>query len=172
MTITLTLVGESIADIFRQVGVDKNNLSTTEELIEELRRRMRPQGLVVNIDPVQEPTGDETTSTVAELGDVAIEIEDGAQATWPDKPAADKPKRGRPRKPEIVATPATEPVKGANGPATAVTRDEVIAALNSYSAARGGQVAARQVMQETCGVARLVDVKIEDYPKLLARLTA
>jgi hypothetical protein len=170
MTITLTLVGESIADIFRQVGVDKNNLSTTEELIEELRRRMRPQGMVVNIDPAQEPADDEA-ATVAELGGVAAEVEDGAQPTWPDKPVADKPKRGRPRK-ETAPEPAAEPAKGANGPAGAVTRDEVIAALNSYSAARGGQVAARQVMQETCGVARLVDIKPEDYPKLLARLTA
>jgi hypothetical protein len=51
-----------------------------------------------------------------------------------------------------------------------VTRDRVIAALSAYSAAHGGQVAARQIMQEVCNVTRLVDVKPEDYAKLIAKL--
>jgi hypothetical protein len=163
MSITITVQGESIAEIYQKLGVGMATFAETKELLEELRKRMRPQGLVVNIDQAEEPAADDE--------------QDEAPATAPATEAApDKPKRGRPRKPaEPAAAPAAEPEKAAEPSkplAAAPTRDEVITALNAYSKARGGQVAARQVMEETCGVIRLIDIKPEDYAKLLARLTA
>jgi hypothetical protein len=161
MPITITVVGETIAECYRQIGTSGTNGATVEELVLELRSRLRPQGLVVNIDPAEEPADDDVA---AETEAVAEAVEEAIPAT----PAPDKPKRGRPRIVRETAETPTEKAATTGGP----TRDEVIAALNAFAAARGGQVAARQAMQETCGVSRLVDVKAEDYGKLLARLKA
>jgi hypothetical protein len=165
MPISITVQGESVAEIYQKLGVGMAAFADTKELLEELRKRMRPQGLVVNIDQAEEPANDDDAEP------------DEAPATATETaPAPDKPKRGRPRKPtEPAAAPAAEPEKAAEPSkplAAAPTRDDVITALNAYSKARGGQVAARQVMEETCGVIRLIDIKPEDYAKLLARLTA
>jgi uncharacterized membrane protein len=162
MSITITVQGESIAEIYQKLGVGMAVFAETKELLEELRKRMRPQGLVVNIDQAEEPGADDDAE------------QDEAPAT---EAAPDKPKRGRPRKPAAApdAAPAAAPEKAAEPSkplAAAPSRDDVITALNAFAAARGGQVAARKVMEETCGVARLVDIKPEDYAKLLARLTA
>lgn len=161
MSITITVSGDTIADCYRKIGIGMASAAANEELVEELRKRLRPQGLVVNIDPAEEPPDVEAeTEAVAEAVAEAI----------PSTPhASDRPKRGRPKK---AAEPETELAAEITEPGPTVTRDEVITALNAFAAARGGQLAARQAMQETCGVAKLVDVKPEDYGKLLARLRA
>jgi hypothetical protein len=157
MSITITVQGESIAEIYQKLGVGMAVFADTKELLEELRKRMRPQGLVVNIDQAEEPGADDDAE------------QDEAPAT---EAAPDKPKRGRPRKPTAAAAEPEKAAEPSQPLAAAPTRDDVITALNAFAAARGGQVAARKVMEETCGVARLVDIKPEDYAKLLARLTA
>ena len=166
MSITITVQGESIAEIYQKLGVGMAVFADTKELLEELRKRMRPQGLVVNIDQAEEPGADDEPS--------AAEVEDVASPKWPaaTEAAPDKPKRGRPRKPTAAAAAPEKAAEPSEPAAAAPTRDDVITALNAFAAARGGQVAARKVMEETCGVARLVDIKPEDYAKLLARLTA
>jgi uncharacterized membrane protein len=165
MSITITVQGESIAEIYQKLGVGMAVFADTKELLEELRKRMRPQGLVVNIDQAEEPANDDSAEHPA-----AAELEEHADAA--QEPAPDKPKRGRPRKPTAAAAAPEKAAEPSEPAASAPTRDDVITALNAFAAARGGQVAARKVMEETCGVARLVDIKPEDYAKLLARLTA
>jgi hypothetical protein len=160
MAITITLQGENLADCFKQMvgagAAQAPATASTEQLVEELRRRLRPQGLVVNIDPVPQPEERDEHDPKTNGGDTAA-----VQATE----APPKRKPGRPPKPtEQAAAPPVEPGQP-------VSRDELIVALNAYSEAHGGQVAGRQLMQEVTGATRLVDVKPADYGKLLARLT-
>jgi hypothetical protein len=164
--ITLHIQAETAAEFFHDLASvgGKQTLAgiNTEVLIDELRTRMANKGHVVNIDPIGE----------AVTGDVAT-------------PAA--PRRGRPpltaeEKAARDAAKAAEPAKGSEARATAaeakivananVSRDDVIAALNAFSATRGGQTAGRQKMQEVCGVTRLQDIKPEDYGKLVDALRA
>ena len=156
--ITITVVGENLGECVRQVvGTQGVASASTEMLVEELRRRLRPQGLAVNIDPAAE-------AVESDALDPKMNGDGGVAIT-----ASDKPKRGRPKK---VTEPEPEPETKQTETSTVepVTRDRVIAALSAYSAAHGGQVAARQIMQEVCNVTRLVDVKPEDYAKLIAKL--
>lgn len=92
--------------------------------------------------------------------------------TGPDPVSVREPTDEPTRPLELAATaerPLTTPTTATEA---APARDEVIAALNVYSAPRGGQVAGRTKMQEVCGVNRLQDIKPEDYGKLIAALKA
>jgi hypothetical protein len=84
-----------------------------------------------------------------------------------------KPRRSRP--PKAKEEPAPEPPETSKAP----TRDDVIAALTAFSDALDpltgsprGQIKARQIMQTVTGMIRLIDVKPEDYPKLITALTS
>jgi hypothetical protein len=79
----------------------------------------------------------------------------------------EKPKRGRPPKPKPVDSAASRAPGNGGGE---VSRDDVIAALQAYSDAHGGQVAARRVMKEVAGVDRLADAELKFYPALVAAL--
>jgi hypothetical protein len=156
--IQLTVNAETADQFFKSLAAigGKQTLAGigTEALLDELRDRMASQGHTVNIDPVAMPAG--------------------------EPPQSESPKRGpgRPRKPaEAKAEPEPEkpdPDQGMAIPprSTALSRDDVIAALNTYSASRGGQTAGRTKMQEVCGVTRLQDIKPEDYAKLIEALQA
>jgi hypothetical protein len=168
MTITITVLGENLGECIRRMTGTSDAISaiSTEHLVEELRRRLRPQGLAVNIDPAAEAVERDELDPKAINGGAGV-----AQA------AGDKPKRGRPAKPkpalEQAAAPSVEPETETETETEAepVTREQVIAALSAYSAAHGGQVAARDAMKEVTKKTRLVDVAPEDYPKLIARLS-
>lgn len=141
----------------------------TDMLIHELRERLWAKGLVLQFDPAKvtetavdtpvplrtsrkpKPTTAETVPAVEE------KVEEAQPAPAVDPAPIEEPKKMEPstKTAEAMAVP---------------TRDEVIAALNAYAGPRGGQVAGRQKMQEVCGVARLQDIKPEDYPKLVAAL--
>jgi hypothetical protein len=158
--ITITLQGENLGECIRLVGGMQKSVATatSEELVEELRRRLRPQGLAVNI----------------EAAAPAVETDElDPKPTNGDAAAADKPKRGRPPKPKAEAAQEAQETapQASRGNGAAVTREQVIEALGAYAKAHGGQVAARQVMQDVAGVTRLIDVKPEDYDKLVAKLT-
>ena len=159
MTISITVVGETIVDIYKSLGIADAKVTTasTEQLVDELRRRMRPQGMVVNIDPADEPEADAESQAGEETAH--------SEAT---APAPDKPKRGRPSTKDKEKAAAAEKMNGQ--PAATASRDDVIAALNAYAATHGGQVAGRQKMQDVCGTPKLQDIKPEDYGKLLAAL--
>jgi hypothetical protein len=161
--VVITLTGDNLGECIRSVSGLGLATTSTEQLVEELRRRLRPQGYAVNIDPAENAVEEDALDPKSNGGA-------GTATAAPDK---DKPKRGRPAKPkpatEQAATPSVEPETETE--TAEVTRDQVIAALSAYAETHGGQVAARQVMQEVAKVTRLVDVKPEDYAKLVARLT-
>jgi cell division septation protein DedD len=162
MSITITWTGENIGECIRAVSGVSGSMSTvsTEQLVEELRRRLRPQGLAVNIDPAEEAVATDALDPKANGGAGTVTA------------AADKPKRGRPAKPKPAEPETTEQAETPSvEPETTVTRERVIEALSAYSAAHGGQVAARDKMKEVTGKTRLVDIPPEDYAKLIARLT-
>jgi hypothetical protein len=149
-------------------GPPKLDIYSTDALLEELRVRMRPEGLVVNIEPFEPlPTSPDATPP--------------ASAVEPAK------KRGRPPKDVAPAPPIDKPATAVNVPeepkkiepsATSdamkmpatVGKDQVVAALNEYATARGGQVAAREVMSKTCGSTRLADIPPEKWGDLVAAL--
>jgi hypothetical protein len=176
MSISITVVGETIGEIYKNLGIADTKVTTasTEELVEELRRRMRPQGMVVNIDPAQEPDDDDETGMEV----AAPEREPHLEPNPEPKPEPDKPRRGRPVKVVAVDKGAASEANGKAPPekppvttvAGALSRDDVITALNAYAATHGGRVAGVSIMQEVCGVTRLQDIKAEDYGKLLAAL--
>jgi hypothetical protein len=165
--VVITLTGDNLGECIRSVSGLGLATTSTEQLVEELRRRLRPQGYAVNIDPAENAVEEDTLDPKS----------NGSAGTATAAPDKDKPKRGRPAKPkptaEQAATPSVEPETEteAETETAEITRDQVIAALSAYAETHGGQVAARQVMQEVVKVTRLVDVKPEDYAKLVARLT-
>jgi hypothetical protein len=163
--VVITLTGDNLGECIRSVSGLGLATTSTEQLVEELRRRLRPQGYAVNIDPAENAVEEDALDPKSNGGA-------GSATAAPDK---DKPKRGRPAKPkptgEQAATPSVEPETETETETAEITRDQVIAALSAYAETHGGQVAARQVMQEVVKVTRLVDVKPEDYAKLVARLT-
>lgn len=154
-------------------------------LLAELRHRMLEKGCSVSVDPIR-ATGGKDTSPDAEPSPVARtrKPRQATSATSPqletpaDVPSADEIEPPTPAEDtsEQNSTPpeekSTEPEVAADEPAPEVTRDQVIAALNSYAASRGGQVAGREKMKEVCGVARLVDIKPEQYYVLMKALAA
>jgi hypothetical protein len=162
--IEITMSGKNMEDCVEQVGQSLMKFILTDDLATELRARLAPQGLEVIIRKTDAPED----SPGASVG-------------------AEPPKRGpgRPRKVvdaeahfnEVAAKELDAPkAANTNGKATAekvvVTREEVIAALNAYAEANGGQAAGREVMKKVCGVTRLVDCTPDSYPKLIAALGA
>ena len=167
MSVEFVMQGKDMADVLEQVYAAMIKHVETEDLAKELRGRLGPQGLEVIIRGVdREPTLEETGITHA------------------NPPAPEKRGPGRPRKvveaaaePEKTAEKAAEPEKKAaattNGKAdikTPVTREQVIAALNAYAEANGGQAAGREVMKKVAGVTRLIDCTADDFPKLIEAL--
>jgi cell division septation protein DedD len=161
--VVITLTGDNLGECIRSVSGLGLATTSTEQLVEELRRRLRPQGYAVNIDPAENAVEEDALDPKS----------NGSAGTAAAAP--DKPKRGRPAKPkpttEQAATPSVEPETETETETAEVTREQVVAALSAYAETHGGQVAARQVMQEVAKVTRLVDVKPADYAKLVARLT-
>lgn len=162
--IEITMSGKNMEDCVEQVGASLMKFILTDDLATELRARLAPQGLEVVIRKTD-----------------AAEDDPGVSAAEP--PVKRGP--GRPRKvetavevPSKVAEALSEPLKAANanGKAKAekvtVTREQVIAALNAYAEANGGQAAGREVMKQVCGVTRLIDCTADDYPKLIEALGA
>jgi membrane protein involved in colicin uptake len=164
--ITLHIQADTAAEFFRDLaGIGgKQTLAgiNTETLIDELRTRMADKGHVVNIDPIGEAAAGDAAATPAAP-------RRGRPPLTPEEKAARAAKAAEPEAAE--PTKAAEPKAAANINAN-VSRDDVIAALNTFSAARGGQTAGRQKMQEVCGVTRLQDIKPEDYGKLVDALRA
>lgn len=174
---------------------------TTDVILAELRHRMLEQGCSVNIVPMAaKPNGDETPANPATPKPSRKPRQTPQPETPADVPASDEkveatapvepPSEQNSTPEKEIEQPATAPVEpgpldaaaaasastaqeATSAPTpTAPSRDEVIAALNAFATARGGQVAGRTKMQEVCGVTRLVDVKPEQFGKLLDALKA
>jgi hypothetical protein len=127
---------------------------------------------------------EEVTNRLKSRLDVAAPVPPIKLKGAPELPAEPK-RRGRPPKARLEAVPQEEPEtdepepeeeieeeieEETKVPEKALTRQDIVDALNAYAATNGGMVAGRQVIQELCGVAKLAEVKETDYPKLYARL--
>jgi hypothetical protein len=197
--IRLEISATDAADFHGQLaGIGgKSTLSSvaTEALIEELRERMAKKGHSVEIEPFPPFEGAPTQPpdpAPKETGAVAA-------APVPNKRGPKSKSKETPPTPEGAGN-TTIPDNSDNSSDSAgasvqnstpadhkdvieeapihlrfgviPTREDVIAALNTYAAPRGGQVAGRQKMKEIVGADRLQDVKPEDYAKLVAGLQA
>jgi hypothetical protein len=150
MTIKIEIVGTDYADCMKQLGV---KLSTEEAV-----------GIFGQF--------------------IGIDNDAGEAVEAPEAPEEAPKKRGRPPKaaPEVetkAVEKAAEPKAvekvaepKVNGARPLPTKEDIIIALNNYAESHGGQSAGRDVMKQVCGVTRLVDCAVTDYPKLLEALGA
>jgi hypothetical protein len=115
-----------------------------------------------NDAPVQPVGGFEQPAPVA---NVAKRRGRPPKAVEPKVEAEAAPARAGPENPSAFDEP--EPEEPEETP-----REQLIKALNDFATARGdaGQKAARTLMQAVCGATRLLEIKPEDYGKLLKAL--
>lgn len=142
---------------------------TPEQLLEELRARMRPQGLVVN---------------VVQFAEVEEEDKPAPEATASE---TDPPKTRKPREPKATAKPVDAPPlavqpntataqamaedKAAAESVGTPTREQMIRALDAYAKGAGGQAGARTLMTKHGGP-RLADIPTDKWAVLLTELSA
>lgn len=171
--LSITLNATDATELRKQcaeLAGDTLSMLSDDALLEALRGRMRPRGLVVQVEPFVTPG-------------TAADAQPKAQTTTRKKPAVDKappPPAPEPAATEPEKTVAAEPAKADAAviedtfdDPPEVTKADVISALNAYAAAKGGQPAARLKMAEVApGVTRLADFPPDKFGALVQALAA
>lgn len=148
----------------------------SETLLEELRSRFRKQGLIVNVVSfASDPEQSEAPVTLERA-------EADKRAGLPESKVTTKPKVSTKPKAEPVqetAKPidaatataqAMEETGGATSPPAAVTKADVLTALDMCATATGGQVVPREIMARVGGAAKLADIPPAKWPELVQAL--
>lgn len=134
---------------------------TNEVLLEELRARLRKDNLLVNVQPF----ASETVSTCDAAPQVAKPTSSATKRTKRETEEQAKPAAPQETPKTVQAETATAQAMAA--PAT--SKADVVAALEAFAKAYGGQVAARQVMS-TFGSTKLADIAEDKWPALVSAL--
>ena len=179
--IEVTVQGKDLKECISKLGDAFLSMIPTETLVEEIRTRMKRQGLEVSFDavtvttPVTEKDDPETEEVVATPQVVAI----------PQTSIEVPKRRGRPPKyayvdpPEMVTQEKVQPVVSKNAESDqesilktngTIPEGKIIEALNAYASTHGGPAAARSIMKTVCGATKLGDCKKDDYARLLEAL--
>jgi hypothetical protein len=178
--IEVSVQGKTMQECIDKLGDVFMASIPTEHLVEVVRLRMRKQGLEVNVEP--------STPPAEQLPNIGPKQGNSIEAIQ------EEPKRRPGRPPKVVPDPVAKasmiiesPVadaltasggfpareSGGNGKVeeeAPVSKQQIIDALNAYSATHGGTTSGRQIMKNVCGVTRLVDCTEADFPRLLKAL--